>query len=545
MKIVWKILKTLIILAIIGGLGYLGYTYYEKMKAEETVVAPSYSMSPITTGDLQKTVTGTGSLSISEQKKVVLDFDIQLDEALVKPGEAVSMGTPLAAVNQDALSTAIDTLNAEISDIDTAMASLGASYADTAYVKSSVAGRVKEIYGETGDLTQEVVNEHGGLMLLSVDGMMQVTIETDDLKVGESVRVIEDRYTYPGSVEKVADGKATITFADTRTLKGAEVKVTQDGNDIGKGTAEIHLPYICSTGIDGHISTVLPAVNGTVNRNGNIMYITNIPQSEEYKSHILKRNSKIAVLNAAKEIQRCGVIVSPVEGIINSISEASSAVMMAKTEIAAIYVGDKMQMVISVDELDVNGLKVGQDVQIAMDSVTDKTYSGQVAYVSQIGTASSGVTTYNVTLNVMGDALLKMGMNGTATIVVDEVRDVLLVPISALYTMRGRQYVWLHTTEPTENGVPGIMTFVETGFSNDSFAEVTSGLKEGDVVMILRTSNDGGNNGMMFFGSGDTMTTFAMPAGGGSIPLGNGPTTFVRDNSGGGGNFGGGQRPGN
>jgi Membrane-fusion protein len=537
MKIVWKILKTLIVLAIIAGLGYYGYTYYQKMKVEETVAAPTYTRAQIMRGNLQKTVTGTGSLSISEQKKVTLDFDVQLDEALVKAGEAVGSGMPLATVNQDSLKTAIDTLNTEINDLDTSMATLGTSYSNTAYIKSPIEGRVKEIYGEKGDLTQETVAENGGLVLLSVDGLMEVTIETSDLKVGESVRVTEDRFTYAGSVETVTGGKATITFPDTRTLPDAQVKVSRDGTDLGEGNAQIHLPYICSTAVDGHIANINAVINGQIFKNGTLMYITNIPQTDEYKAHMKQRNEKIAILNAAKEIQRTGMVVSPVDGIINTIS---AGLLTAKTEIASIYVGEKMQMVISVDELDINGLKVGQEVQVAMDSVQEKAYTGTVSYISQIGTASSGVTTYSVTLDVLADALLKMGMNGTATIVVEEVNDVLLVPISALYSMRGRQYVWLYTEAETENGAPGIMTFVETGFSNDSFAEVTSGLKEGDAVMIVRSGTEGGNNmGTMFFGAGGGgMTTIAMPVD--SIPM------QRPSNGGGGGNWGsGGQRPGN
>ncbi len=545
MKILWKILKTLLILAIIGGLCYLGYTYYLSQKGEAKATTASYTQSPITKGDLQKTVTGTGSLSISEKKKVSLDFDVQIDEMLVQSGEAVSVGTPLATVNQDALSDTIDTLTTEITDLDSSMASAGSSYADTAYVKSAVAGRVKAVYCEKGDQTKEVVAAHGGLLLLSVDEMMQVAIETSELKVGETVKVLEGRYTYTGSVEKVENGKAIITFPDTRTLIDAEVTVTVNSAEVGSGKAEVHLPFVCSTTVEGYISTVYPSINSQVAKKGNILYVTNIPQTAEYKSLIKQRNEKLAILNAAKKIQLTGVIESPVEGIVNTTTEASLTAITAKTEIASIYVGGKMQMTISVDELDISGVRLEQEVQIAMDSVQDKTYGGTVAYISQIGTSSSGVTTYSVTLDVTSDTLLKMGMNGTATIVVDEVKDVVLVPVSALYTMRNKQYVWLYSQEETQSGTPGVMTFVETGFSNDSYAEVKSGLNVGDVVLVMRTGSDSATNSMMMtnmnfgaVGGGETMIT--MPAGG------DGPTMRQNNSNGGGNaNWGGGQRNGN
>lgn len=514
MKIVGKIIKLVITLGIIGGLGYLGFQYYQSRQANNETTAVSYSRIPVTQGDLQKTVTGTGSLSISEKRKVSLDFDVQLDEILVQSGEQVSVGSPLAKVNADALSETIETLTTEIAELDSSLATSGSAYEDTAYVKASIAGRVKEIYGQKGMLVQEVVDEFGGVALLSVDEMMQVVIHTDLLSVGETVKVIDGRNKYNGSVEKVTNGEATVTFPDTKTLKGASVIVTKDDVKIGEGTAEIHLPYMCSSTTEGYISSVYPSVNTSISKNSKLLYITNIPKTSEYTSLLKQRDEKLLILNKAKQIQLSGVIVSPVDGIINTISEASIDGIMAKSEIASIYVGDKMQMIISVDELDINGVQVGQASNIAMDSVPDKTYSATVSYISQIGTSSSGVTNYSVTLNVDGDVSLKMGMNGTATIVVDEVENVLLVPITALYSSREGQYVWLQSDEALA-GSPGIRTTVETGFSNDTYAEVKSGLNLDDVVLVLRSESDNASNafGMMNFG---TTTMMTMPADGGA-----------------------------
>ena len=112
-------------------------------------------------------------------------------------------------------------------------------------------------------------------------------------------------------------------------------------------------------------------------------------------------------------------------------------------------------------------------------------YAGTVSKISQIGTATSGVTVYDVTLTIEGDDQLKLGMNGTATILVEERENVLLVPIAALNTSRGESYVWLKS-DSAADGEPGVRTTVETGLSDENYAEVLSGLSEGDVVLITR-----------------------------------------------------------
>ena len=133
------------------------------------------------------------------------------------------------------------------------------------------------------------------------------------------------------------------------------------------------------------------------------------------------------------------------------------------------------------------------------------------------------MTVYDVTLTVEGDERLKLGMNGTATILVEERENVLLVPITALNTSRGESYVWLKS-DAAADGEPGVRTTVETGLSDENYAEVLSGLSEGDVVLITReasTSTDSRENGMggmmMDFGGGMPGGAFdggAAPAGG-------------------------------
>ncbi len=537
-KVLGKIFKTVFILALIGAIGYGGYWLYEeKLANTETATSPAYSQVLVIQGNLQKTVAGTGTLSISKKETISLPYGITLDEVYVREGQEVSVGTPLASVNKTALQTTIDSIVTEIETLDSSLATLAKKYSATSYITTAMDARVKIIYANVGDTLQGVIEEHNALMVLSVDGKMVVELAGSTLKTGDAVTIVDGTYSYEGFVEKAADGVASITFADTRTLEGATVEIRQNSLLIGTGTAHIHMPYYVSTTAEGYIAKVYPAVNAKLEAKANLFYITNPPLDAEYSALLKQREEKTALLKEVKAALEVGELLSPVDGIISTVATASRSEQSAYSALATIYVGDAMQMVISVDELDISGLKVGQTVSVSMDSVSSKTYTGTVSYISQIGSSSSGVTTYSVTLAVQGDELLKMGMNGTASIVVSEVSGATLVPISALYTTRGTQYVMLYN--PDEPDSAGTRTVVTTGLSNDSYAEVLSGLSVGDTVLVSKAADSTGTNYMMGMDMGgfDMSQLSTMFGDGTSMPamVTEGGGTFNFNNNGGGG----------
>ncbi len=543
-KVLKTILKVLVLCAVLGGLGYGGYRFYmsRQVAAASNEAGTSYVKMQIGTGSLEKTVTGTGTLSISKTQDVTARFPVIVTNVRVSAGEAVKAGDPLINVDKNALSTAIATLETDLTTAEDSLAQLVRSHEDDTTLTTYAAGRVKAIYGSVGDLAQDVMEKNGALMLLSMDGKMEVSITTSDLSVGQTVTVMDGQTKYNGTVESIEDGAATITFSDSKTLDGASVQVVQNSVILGSGTAKIHMPFLYTTTAQGRISKIYPNVNSSVGRRSSLFYLTQVPVSEEYATLVNQRDDILQKLKEAKAVLASGAIGSPIDGIVSTVTTASITEVVANTALSTLYEGNAMQMVVNVDELDIINVQVGQEVTVEMDAITEKTYDATVAYISQIGTSSSGVTTYSVTLDVQGDDQLKIGMNGTATIKVGEAQGVVLVPIAALNTSRNGQYVWLYN-ESTANGTqePGVRTFVETGLSSETYAEVKSGLNEGDYVLVTRSAASDSFGGMMFVGMGEMPQ---MPAGqdgqtrtfpGGGNWDGGGTRNFT----------GGGQRPGN
>ena len=519
-----KAIAILLTLCILGAAGYFGWQAYQEHTAKAADSGSDASATPytVTRGNLSKTVTGTGTLSISQTENVALDYGVTVTEALAEEGDTVTAGQALLSIDTAALQTSIDTLQEELDSTVSQLAALSGSYSTTAYVKMPMDGRVKEVYIEKGQYLQEVMAEKGCIALLSLDGLMTAELAAPEgMAVGDAVKVAAGRSYADGAVASLTEGVATITFSDAYGSEGGEVTIFYQEEEIGTAVCHIHMPYQLTASEEGYIQTVYLEENGKKWQNNRVCYLTNVPFSGTYEALLSTQQSQLDQLSEMKALLTTGVIAAPEDGVVSSIVSPSAMEAEAHSTLASLYVGDQKEMVVSVDELDIINVQVGQNADIAMDALTDNTYAAVVSKVSQIGTPNGGVTVYNVTLTIDGDKNLKFGMNGTATIRIEEMNDVLLVPLTALNASRGESYVWLQSDDASGDE-PGVRTAVETGLSDENYAQVLSGLNEGDVVLITREASSSGTDnrsggldfGGMSFDMGGTHQGGGMPGGG-------------------------------
>ena len=172
----------------------------------------------------------------------------------------------------------------------------------------------------------------------------------------------------------------------------------------------------------------------------------------------------------------------------DKIARSSSS---STSTLAVIYDLSEVTFEMSVDELDVGRVKVGQTVNVTADAIEGKTFTGKVTNISLQSSQSNGVTNYpvTVTLDEVGDLL--PGMNVGGTIILHQVDDALMIPVDSL--MRGnRVYVKDDSVTRQQGNIPAGFKAVdvETGISNDDYVQITSGLSEGDEVYVDSASSN-------------------------------------------------------
>ncbi|HLU56170.1 MAG TPA: HlyD family efflux transporter periplasmic adaptor subunit [Pseudonocardia sp.] len=141
---------------------------------------------------------------------------------------------------------------------------------------------------------------------------------------------------------------------------------------------------------------------------------------------------------------------------------------------------DAFQVVVPFNEADAAMIEPNQKVSVAVDAVPDVTLEGTVLSVAPTGTAISGVVSYYVTIVVQNsDPRVKDGQTVRATVVTEELDNVLTVPNAAVRQENGRPTVTV--VEP--NGVQKSVPF-EAGKVGADRTQVLSGLREGQQVLL-------------------------------------------------------------
>ena len=177
--------------------------------------------------------------------------------------------------------------------------------------------------------------------------------------------------------------------------------------------------------------------------------------------------------------------------------DSASAAVIVATVITKQQIAE-----ISMNEVDVAKVKVGDRVTLTFDAVPDLSITGAVAEIDTIGTISQGVVSYTVKIGFdTQDNRVKTGMTVSASIITDTKIDALSVQNSAVKSQNGASYVEMpdsadipagEKVNVSASGVvltkPTTRQFVQTGISNDDVTEIISGLQEGDVV-VGRTIN--------------------------------------------------------
>jgi len=203
------------------------------------------------------------------------------------------------------------------------------------------------------------------------------------------------------------------------------------------------------------------------------------------KYNLSLQSAEIALYKAKQDIMKTAII-APSDGTVVSVDLKKSYVLSAQdySSRTAVKLVDTKTIKFTglVDEIDIMKVKRGQKARITVDAVPNKALTGTVKFISPFGTQSGTVIKFTVTIELdPTDIELRGGLSATADIMVASVKNVLLVPVSVIINTPGGPIVMV------VNGTTGELERrrVTIGVQNFQFAEVLSGLKEGDKVQVV------------------------------------------------------------
>ncbi len=204
------------------------------------------------------------------------------------------------------------------------------------------------------------------------------------------------------------------------------------------------------------------------------------------------QRSQAQLDNATKNLGYT-TVVSPRDGVvIDRYVEEGTVITSGRSSIAQgtniVTLADTSQMFVlaEVDEADVGQVKIGQLVDIEIETLGEEILSGHVIQLYPRGEVIENVVIFKVRIAVdKPDLRLRPGMTAEVSIINARRKNVPAVPIDAVFQQEGESFAEVLRGEERET-VP-----VKTGLADFEYIEIIEGLKEGDQVIVEGNSFGG------------------------------------------------------
>ena len=198
-------------------------------------------------------------------------------------------------------------------------------------------------------------------------------------------------------------------------------------------------------------------------------------------------------LEAAKQRLTDAVLTSPIDGTIAELNMKVGEQVGVSALRPAVVVADlsSFHIDVGIDENSIGALETEQPVVITVDALPDAQLTGRVDYLAPTAGDNAGVVTYKVIIGLNPtDLPVRGGMSANADVITEVRENVLIVPNWTIRIDRqtGKSYVYVQRGDKVEEIEIG------TGLRNANESEVTSGLNEGEVLVVPQKSGFFGSN---------------------------------------------------
>jgi len=508
-------------------------------KKDKTEGQREVSTVKVTKGSIVNVVEGSGVLEANEQYDITALVSGDIINDYFSEGDEVVKDQVLYQIDSSSIEKNIEKSNNSLTQARLSYSEAQKTL-DDLNCPATAGGTITKMYVKEGDRISngtkvcEIIDN--STMTLTLPFLAS---QADGFYIGQaaSVEIIGDSGTYSGTVSFISGGSQTNSYGVA--IKNVEIDVINPGGimDTDVATATVGGAACSAPGSFEYAEnlTVTAEVSGTVkmvkhiegdrvSKGESLLLIENDSvKNQVTKAELSLKDAGLSLENLKDDMEQYA-IKAPIDGkIIQKNAKAGDKLGQSNSGsnvMAVVADLSKFKLTIDIDELEISSLSVGQKATITVDALDGKTFEGVVNNISIIGTSSNGVTTYPVEIIIPADEETKLipGMNVDATIVIEEKKDVLLLPATAIN--RG------NTVTKGDEKVK-----VEIGITDGKMVEVVSGLSEGDEVTFesVRGQQNSGMAGMMGGGGmpggmGGGMPGGGMPSGGmgnrGGMPSG-------------------------
>lgn len=228
----------------------------------------------------------------------------------------------------------------------------------------------------------------------------------------------------------------------------------------------------------------------------------------EVGSDVQRQRNKLAVVD---QVMTEFTIKAPAAGMVIYVKEwngrkkaAGSQINPWDPTVATLPDLSKMESISYVNEIDVRKISIGHPVTITLDSDPNKTLTGKVTQVANVGEQrpNSDAKVFEVKILIAeSDTTLRPGMTTGAAIETYAVKNALSIPLEAIMAEDNVPYVFKRTRAGLQR------LEVSTGAMNDDEVVILAGLAKDDEILLSPPADAANAETVRLPGSGNTPKT--------------------------------------
>lgn len=212
-------------------------------------------------------------------------------------------------------------------------------------------------------------------------------------------------------------------------------------------------------------------------RNAQLQVFTSSPEGSDYIMAQTQVNQALANVHAAESRLSYTVISAPRDGVLISRNVEKGTIAQPGRALLILAPDGVNQLVIDVDEKNLSFIQLGQKARASADAFPNDMFDATVSYINPSVNISRA--SIEVKLNIdTPPSFLRQDMTVSVDITAEEKDNILIIPLNCLYDSDTNQpWVLLLNNNRIEK------RNIELGMKGASFAEVTAGLVEGDLII--------------------------------------------------------------
>lgn len=284
----------------------------------------------VATGSISTSLKGGGTLEAGKAREVKLPSGVKIKEFLVKNGQTVSEGDPVAAVDKVSVMNAIVSVQDTMDYLQKQLVN-ARDETVSGTIRATAGGLVKQVFAQKGDSVRDVMLEHGALAVLSLDGRMAVELESKtDLAAGDTVCVaFPDKTEVDGRVESNLSGVLIVTVEDDDYAVGETVTVTtEDGDRLGTGQLYVHNAWK-ATAFSGTVNRVYAKENTDIHEGATLLTLKDTDFEGTLQSLANLHREYEELLQKLFVMYETEVITAPSDGMVSGVDEDSPFLLAA------------------------------------------------------------------------------------------------------------------------------------------------------------------------------------------------------------------------